>query len=66
MGEQEARILQIFDNAAIERINHQGILYMFLLFSYWRFCVLYTDTVSIKSSYGYAWCPTVELWWTVS
>ena len=43
---QEARIVQIDFGAAFVRVIHQGILYK--LCGYLRFCVVYTDTVSIK------------------
>ena len=39
---QEAWIVQIYFSAAFDMVNYQGILY-------WRFCVVYIDTVSIKS-----------------
>ena len=37
----EARIVQIDLSAAIDRVNHQDILYA--LCGYWRFCVFYID-----------------------
>ena len=45
---QEARIVQIDFNAAFYRVNHHDILYKLFSAGYWRFCVVYTDTVSIK------------------
>ena len=44
---QEVGIVQIDFSAAFERVNHQSILY-YLLCGYWRFGVVYIDTVSIK------------------
>ena len=47
---QEARIVEIDFSAAFDRVNHQGILYKLYLFhGYSRFCVVYIDTVSIRS-----------------
>ena len=43
----EARIVQIDFSAAFDRVNYQGILNK-LSFWYWRFCVVYIYTVSIK------------------
>ena len=47
---QEANIVQIDFSAAFDRVNDRGILYNLyaLLSGYWRFCVIYTDTVSVK------------------
>ena len=44
---QEAIILLIDFSAAYERVNHQGYLQA-LFCGYWRSCVVYIDTVSIK------------------
>ena len=43
---QEARIMQIDFSAAFDRVNHQDVFYSPC--GYWRFCVVYTDTVSVK------------------
>ena len=49
-SEQEARIRQIDFSAAFDRVNHQGILYkLWSVHGYWRLCVVYIDTISIKS-----------------
>ena len=40
--------MQIDFSAAFDWVNHQGILYIALLCGHWRFCVVYTDTVSVK------------------
>ena len=46
---QEARIVQIDFSEAFD-FNHLGILYQLALFCRnWRFCVVYVDTVSVKS-----------------
>ena len=42
---QEARIMQIEFSAAFDRVNHLGIFYKIC---YWRFCLVYIDTDSIK------------------
>ena len=44
---QEARIVQIDFSVAFDWVNHLGILYK-LLCGYWRFCLVYIGTVSIK------------------
>ena len=52
---QEARIVQIDFSAAFDRVNHQGILYKLCSVCIGGFCVVYIDTVSIRSitaSYG--------------
>ena len=41
---QEARIVPIDFSAALVRVNRLGILG-----GYWRFCLVYIDTVSIKT-----------------
>ena len=43
---REARIVQIDFSAAFDRVNQSGILIR--LWGYWRFGVVYTDTVSVK------------------
>ena len=46
---QDARIVQVDFSAAFNGVNHQGILYKLSSVSiYWRFCVVYIVTVSIK------------------
>ena len=45
---QEARIVQIDFSAASDRVNHQGILYKLCSVGY-RSCVVYADTVSVRS-----------------
>ena len=46
---QEARVVQIDFSEAFDS-NHLGILYKLALFcGNWRFCVVYIDTVSVKS-----------------
>ena len=44
----KARIVKIDFSAAFDRVNNQSILYKLFSFRYWRFCVVYTDTVSVK------------------
>ena len=45
---QEAKIVQIDFSAAFDRVNHQGIVYKPFC-GHWRSCVVYINTVSIKS-----------------
>ena len=47
---QDARILQIDFSAAYDRVDHQGILYKLcsVVLEVQRFCVVYTDKVSVK------------------
>ena len=40
--------MQINFSAAFDRVNHQGILYRLGSVGICRFCVVYTDTVSLK------------------
>ena len=46
---QKARIVKIDFNAASDRVNHQGIINKAMFSGYWIFCIVYIDTVSIKS-----------------
>ena len=46
---QEARIIQIDFSAAFDRVDHQGILYKLCSVGIGGFCVVYIDTVSIRS-----------------
>ena len=43
---QEAMIVQIYFSSAFGRVTHLGILYK--LSGYWKFCLVYIETVSVK------------------
>ena len=50
VGGQEVRIVQIDFSAAYDRVDHPGILYKLgsVVLEVQRFCVVYTDKVSVK------------------
>ena len=58
---QEARSMQIDYSAAFDSVNHLGILYK--LCGYWRFCLVYIDTVSTQIDHSTLWWMVVGVNW---